>query len=270
MSLWLCRQEQVKRPYYVEGLGIHLHSSQELAYIIYHYPLIALDGFVNDGLLVFLREELNQGFLALKVERWLKSQEDPDEVLMLILQECDYYTPQEISQYRRKIAALRKKHPAEFGKMKADEVFSMKQYGRAVKLYQEILEYPPDQYVDDKFLGRVWNNLGSCYARMFQMDKAYEAYEKAFSGTGSQEVLERMYYLTQFDSRVVMGERFQAMMTEERQDSWEEHLQEVQELSAQSEAVWQLRDLFSQDSTCRLEGAAGLLQKWKQEYRGMV
>lgn len=49
MSLWLCRQERVNRPFLVEPLGIHLYSSQELSYVIYHYPLLVLDGFWADG-----------------------------------------------------------------------------------------------------------------------------------------------------------------------------------------------------------------------------
>lgn len=41
--------------------GIHLYSSQELSYVIYHYPLLVLDGFVGENLFTFLREELNHG-----------------------------------------------------------------------------------------------------------------------------------------------------------------------------------------------------------------
>ena len=73
MSLRLCRSEKVKNPYYVSFLGVHLYSSQELAYVIYHYPLLVMDHLVDDRLLDFLREELNLGFLALKLENWRKS-----------------------------------------------------------------------------------------------------------------------------------------------------------------------------------------------------
>lgn len=51
---------------------VHLYSSQELAYVIYHYPLLVMDHLVDDRLLDFLREELNLGFLALKLENWKK------------------------------------------------------------------------------------------------------------------------------------------------------------------------------------------------------
>lgn len=36
MSLILCRQEPVKIPLYIEDLGIHIYSSQELCYVIYN------------------------------------------------------------------------------------------------------------------------------------------------------------------------------------------------------------------------------------------
>ena len=65
MSLLLCRQEHVKRPYFVEAMGVHLYSSQELSYVIFNHPLLVLDDFIDERLLTFLREELNQGFWLL-------------------------------------------------------------------------------------------------------------------------------------------------------------------------------------------------------------
>ena len=47
MSLILCRQEPVASPYFVEELGVHLYSSQELNYVIYHHPLLVMEDFVN-------------------------------------------------------------------------------------------------------------------------------------------------------------------------------------------------------------------------------
>ena len=103
MSLLLCSQEYARRPLYVELLGIHLFTPQELSYVIYHYPLLVLDGFINDSLLEFLREELNMGLLAVKLERWLKRQEKLDEALLLILQESGYYSGAEIGRFKHRL-----------------------------------------------------------------------------------------------------------------------------------------------------------------------
>ena len=58
MSLILCRQEPVKIPLYIEDLGIHIYSSQELCYVIYNNPLLVLEDFIDKRLTEFLRSEL--------------------------------------------------------------------------------------------------------------------------------------------------------------------------------------------------------------------
>lgn len=270
MSLLLCRQENVKRPYYVEPLGIRIYSSQELSYVIYHYPMLVMEGFVGENLFEFMREELNQGFLVLKLEQLLKSGEDTDEVLIMILQECDYYRPGEINHYRQKLSSLRKKHPAEFKKLLGDELFSMGQYGRALGIYRELLDFPRDEYVDEQFVGRIWNNLGSCYARMFQTERAFEAYGHAYSRTQEPLVLKELYCLTRLDERLKLGERLKLLITEEMMKQWDQNMEEAKIQAGKSRAVSQLNDVFEKDSEERLEKEAELLHTWKQEYRSMI
>ena len=86
MSLILCRQEPVRHPFYIERLGIHIASSQELCYVIYQNPLLVLDGFVDDRLIEFIRSELGLSFLAGKLEAWQRSGESQDELPIVILQ----------------------------------------------------------------------------------------------------------------------------------------------------------------------------------------
>jgi len=270
MSLWLCRQENVKNPFYMEPMGIYLYSSQELSYVIFNHPLLVLDDFVSEELLAFLRDELNQGFLALKLERWQKSGESPDEMLTLILQECDYYSAADITHFRQQVQALRKKHPAEYRKLKADELFSMRQYGRAAKLYRGLLDYPADNYVDEMFVGRIWNNLGSCYARMCQPEPALEAYEKAYLYTKQQQVLEQICELVCLDGRLTPSDRISTLITDELRTQSAERVAQAQEHAADAEAVRGIDELFARDPIKRQAGAAALLGRWKQEYRSMV
>ena len=128
----------------------------------------------------------------------------------------------------------------------------------------------PDEYVNDMFRGQIWNNLGSCYARMFQLEKAFDAYEKAYMRTSQIQVLERLYYLSQIDSRLVPGDRLKAMMTEERVREWDQKMIAARENAARSDQVKDLEILFSKDPVKRLDGETRLLGKWKQEYRSMV
>lgn len=268
MSLRLCRTEQVKHPYYIKFLGVHLYSSQELSYVIYHYPLLVIDRLVDDRLLDFLREDLNMGFLALKLDNWRKSGEDPDEMLIFILQESDYYSQAEIAEYRQTLASLRKQPVAEMQKQRADAYFSMRQYGKAVKMYQEILE--DDHAGEDAFTALVWNNLGACYGRMFLFDKAAEAFEKAYNRSGSRTCLRSLYWISKLDERLPLGGRLSSLITEQEQAKWDEQLKKAREDAAQSGAVKQLETWFVDGAESRMKEAEKLVEQWKSEYRAMV
>ena len=271
MSLILCRQEPAKHTYYFEGLGVHLYSSQEICYVIYNNPLLVLDGFVDDHLLDFMRDELDMGFLAMKLEKWRQSGEDPDELLFLILQECDYYNPAEISRFRQQIAAYRKMSAAEFAKAKADYLFSRKQYGKAVAEYGKILEMPPKtEGVDNEFLARIYNNLGASYARLFMTDKAFQAYVKSFDLVKSSEVLKRLCYLMKWNPALAAKDRIQSLISEDVKAECDRNMEQAEKDAEHAECIAELDELFMKDPIRRLAGAGEMVQKWKGEYRSMV
>ena len=104
---------------------------------------------------------------------------------MFLLQESDYYSANEISEYRQTLSSYRKQPAAQIKKLRGDALFGMRQYGKAVKLYQEILDNPPEEAAEEQLTAQVWNNLGACYGRMFLFDKAAEAFAKAYNRSGS-------------------------------------------------------------------------------------
>lgn len=268
MSLRLCKQEPVKNPYYVNFLGIHLYSSQELSYVIYHYPLLVMDRLVDDRLLEFLRDDLNMGFLALKLDNWRKSGEDPDEMLIFLLQEGDYYSQTEITEYRQMLTRLRQQSSTDIRKQRADMYFTMRQYGRAAKLYQEILE--SDDAGNDTFTALVWNNLGSCYGRMFLFDKAAEAFEKAYNRSGNRTCLRSIYWISKLDDRIPLGERFRNTITDQEREAWENQFEKARETAAHSDQIRQLETCFLDKTGTIPEAARTMIENWKSEYRAMV
>ena len=270
MGLILCRQEPVKHPFYIERLGIHIYSSQELCYVIYNNPLLVLEDFIDEALLTFIREELDMEFLAARLEKWRRSGENNDEQLLIILQECDYYTAIEINRFRQHILMIRKMHPADFEKAKADYIFQQKQYGKAILAYEKILEFPKDHFVNDIFMGKIWNNLGTAYARMFQPEKAYQAFDKAYLLTKDQAVLQRIYYLSIMNPELSQKERYQSLMTEELKRVWDVELEKAKDKAQTAESIVELNKLFQRDSIKRMAGATELVSRWKQEYRTML
>jgi len=140
MSLILCRQEPVTVPLYIEDLGIHIYSSQELCYVIYNNPLLVLEGFIDKRLTEFLRSELRMPFLAERVEKWMDSHGATEEILYLILKECNYYTPKEQAAYRQTVNGLKKLSEEEYEKRRADYFYGLDLFGKAVTIYEQILD----------------------------------------------------------------------------------------------------------------------------------
>lgn len=270
MSLILCRQEPVKHPFYVENLGIHIYSSQELCYVIYNHLMLVLDDFVDDALIAFIRDELDMGFTALKLERWRKSGESLDEMLLIILQECDYYTTVEISKFRQQLQTIRKMNPLEYHKNKADYLFACEQYGKAIASYKKILEDGQLKELGDAFAGKIYNNLATAYARVFQFKRAFQAYTMSYSLLKDIGIIQKLYFLTKMDSSLELGERFQAIVTDDYKRQWDARIDQAREIASESDKIEDLNELFSKDPIKRMAGAAQMVQRWKQEYRNMA
>lgn len=271
MSLLLCRKEPVENPFYVPELGIHLYSSQELCYVIYENPLLVMDDFVDDGLIRFIRDDLSMRPLAEKLETWKKSRENPDNMLLLILMECFYYPAAEINRYRQTLIQLRKSHPANFVKARADYLMEKRQYGKAILLYEKLLAYPKDRVVNERFFSRVWCCLGSCHARMFQAEKAYHAYEKAyFFDSQKEEILERIYYLKAMFPNLTLSARMKSLLNGAKQSKWDKKIAEAKKKGKESESVKKLDELFMKNPEARIKAAENLVHQWKQEYRSMM
>ena len=195
MSLILCRQEPVKIPLYIEDLGIHIYSSQELCYVIYNNPLLVLEDFIDSRLTEFLRSELRMPFLAEKIEKWMESRGATEEILYLILQECNYYSPKEQAAYRQTVNGLKKLTEEEYKKRRADYFYGLDLFGKAVTIYEQILD-GAGRHLSGDFRGKVWNNIAACYAKLFCYQKAMHAYENAWNAKAEAEYVKRMYFLT--------------------------------------------------------------------------
>lgn len=270
MSLYLCRQEPVKQPFYFEILGVRLYSSQELCYVIYNNPLLVMDGFVDKNLLDFIREDLDMPFLSEKLEKLQQSGEQEDELLSLILHECDYYSAAEAGKFSRQLKNYRKMSGTEFLKARADYLFTIKQYGKSAAEYRKILELPKGEQGDDNFKAKLYNNLGASYARLFMTEKAYKAYEKSFDLMKNGEILKRICYLSQWNTGLAVSERFSSLITDEMKQECEAERKHAEENAAGAESLKVLEELFQKDPIKRMQGAGDMIRKWKQEYRNIM
>ncbi len=269
MSVIVCRQKRAGHPYFLEELGVNIYTCQELCYGIYHHPILFMDGIMNQNLVDFIRDEFGMGFVAARLEQRMKSGDKPEELLFLFMQECDYYTTGEMNKLRQAVTLLRKLPAYEYAKRKADYLVKFKQYGKAIAGYQELLE-TEDKRADEQFASRVWSNLGACYARIFQFKEAMEAYNRAYEKKRDLSTLERMYHLTLLNPKLELKERYKSVISPELMEKWNGDFERAKEEAKDSKEVKEIGRLFERDSVRRMEGAALLVEEWKQEYRGMA
>ena len=270
MSLLLCRREPVERPYYIDVLGIHVFSSQELCYVIYNNPLLVMEEFVNDALIGFVRTQLDMALVADRMERLMETGSRAEEVLLLFMSECDYYTEKELLRFKTAVNGYRRLKPEEYERKRADYLFGRRQYGRAAVRYEKILEYSEEQKLTDSFLAGIYYNLGASYAQMFQFQKALTAYDKSYGLEAKEDVLKRMYFLSQFSPELEIKSQYRGLFKEELCRSWDQEFAQTKLDAEQAKEVRDLRALFKKDPVKRMSGAVRLVQRWKQEYRKMV
>lgn len=269
MSVWLCRQEPVKRPFYIRELDLHIHSSQELSYVIVNNPLLALEDFVDERLFAFVNEQLDMGFLSLKMERLKRAGESDSEVLCLFLQEADYCLPAEITAFRQKAVLYKKMPLPQYRKEQADYLFRIGQYRKALSVYHKIMEMPRDIHISDGFLGTIQGNMAASYARLLQYEQAAKAYEKSYFYAKDPAILKRLYFLTKIEAKLKLSDHVGALMAEAVNPEWEEEFETFHKQVLDSEERKQLSELFGRDSIRRLQGAAAMINDWKRKYRRM-
>lgn len=269
MSLILCRPESVRQPLYMDALGVHLYSSQELCYVIVNHPFLVMDGFFSDTVIDFIKKELEMPYLAAKIGTYLE-EEKTDEALICILQECGCTPKEEINRFQHKLETLRKMSPADYAKEKADYYCKNRKYGRAISLYEQILAMPKETRGDDWFIGKVWNNLAAAYVNMFYFDKAMTAYERACDRTGSEKVLKQMYFLKKLCPNLEMRERYLGAVTDDNRKEWD---QEYDQAASKASELEEIRNIERTAELPAEEGRQTLIRQtaaWKREYREMA
>lgn len=270
MSLMLCRQEPVASPYFIEELGIHIYSSQELCYVIYNHPLLVMEDFVNERLVAFLRTELRMPFLAERILKWIDGRGTSDELLFLILQDCSYYSKQEQANFRQEITNLRKLPAEEYEKRRADYFYGLGLYGRSISMYEKLLDGDGRRKPSAEFRGKLWNNIAACYCKLFCYQKAMYAYECAWNEKPEREYIKRMYLLTRMEPELKMKDRYQELILKEDTDAWDKEMQENMKAAKESGPATRLAQMFEKDPIKRISGASEVLNRWKLEYRKMI
>ena len=251
--------KRAETPFYVEKLNMHIWSREELSYIIYNYPLIALLSVPGAELFSWMKNELKMEEAAARLSDDLRSGESSENLLLYILSACGYYEKEEIRGFMERLKEI-KRFPDhrllwETGKLyyKAGRLELSEE-----KLKEALSAIKPLDRKEELYDDACSIICDLVAVRMLRFDRegALELLSQVLSAGRFKRALEYQYLIT--------GE---ADLTKSEKDALTaKKLAAVKEAKL-SGAAGEVREISGLKDDAFFEKAGELLRSWKDEYR---
>ena len=267
MSLILCRR-RADKPFYHSKLNIELWTEQELCYVIYHYPLLCLKDFVDERLLIWLSQELGLEHLVNLLKENVRAGESPENQLMCILQECNYYTAGEVMDFGKHMAELRKCSEDELILKEGKLLYAAGKYTAAYDRISEALR------VLNESLRYMKNGLDKAKLSERKADMLCDLAVIALKMTDEKKALELLISseLTYYNKRAVKM-RYLINGAGELGDDEKAELDKIKNeavrKSHETKGYKEISELFERDSIRIIREAKQIISSWKNNYRMM-
>ena len=190
--------------------GIRIFSAEELCYCIMKHPLLFMDGFASGPMLRFLEEGAGERLLAAELRKLQEARVREDDLLLRLPELLGYTRGQELTELRSKLLSFRQLTEPEYMKEKADEMFRLRRFGRAVMLYDRILSGDEEKALPVRLKGRILASKGSACANLFLFEKAFRAYSEAWRLLHEEDILKRIWFLSLTEPVIGAREKYQA------------------------------------------------------------
>lgn len=270
MGLILCSENEAKKPYYIEELSVNIYSIEELCYIIYEHPLLVLDNFISPGLIEFINIDLGMNILAAQLTKMSQERHLEDSMLIYILEFAEIYRSSEISRYRSELNNLRKLKKADFLKEKADYMFRLRRYGKAIRYYKAVIKMYAEKNPRDKLLAKTYHNVASAFANLFMFDKAYEYYVQAYNILGDKHILKRLYLLSYLDKRDGLKLKYTESLGTDIMQYWDEEFNQTVTKVKQAIDKEEIDNIFKKDPIKLRKLLIEEISRFKVDYRNMI
>lgn len=268
-GLIYCREPKVTVPYYARELGVSLYSAEELCYYIVNYILLLQPDFIDERLYRFIGQQLCRPDLEGKLRKWMSQVPDLYQGLMVILQDLHFYNDTELNQFKQKLDGLRQAGPLELLKKKGDFFLDVRQYGNALRIYDQLLR-EAETGRDPDFQARIWHNRGIACVELMQFQEAMECLTKAWQQLRLESIAQEMFVLYYMEPGLIMPEETVKSVPGETQYRWKEEAEAFEKNAAYMGKAQDIAEAFGKDVIRRREAIKVLLKNWKQEYREMA
>lgn len=184
----LCTTKEASNPFIFLNTKVEINNYEELCFYIYNNTVLISKSSLSDKLFDWIRDELDMPALAAKLSALSNKTSFAQDLLVEILNEGDYYEPEEIKIYVEACQKYRKLNKCQRKKLKADAYLGYRRYIKAASIYDDIIENPED-IPDREFLGNVYHNRAVAAANNLDTEDAKKCFLKAYELNDNEESL---------------------------------------------------------------------------------
>lgn len=271
MGVILVEKNNPRERLYLEDLGLHVETAEELSYLILKYPPLFLENFVGEAFFVFVERGALRPALARELRGCRGENARNEEVLARFLARSGYASPRQQSiflQDAKEYLAL----PRERAELKRGDIFfTLQKYGKAVGAYERALA---DDRLDRALKSRLLDREGAALANLFLAERAFDCLQTAYALGRDRNTIKRMYFLAESETDETLRARFRRELPEVRdseKERWDAQLREVTARAAKGREAKEVTAIFAeQDETKRRAMEEKVIAQWREEYRSMV
>lgn len=271
-NLTLCVGELSKTPYYIVSLGVNVYSMEELCYALFGNVYVLDIDIMDDELVAFIREQLNNPDLADELALIVKEKRSLGDFIVAILSDIAYCPEDELKRIKQILLDNAGLGYARKRKARGDNMLKSQKYSLAIDEYQYILQNIESDD-EPELYAAILHNIGTAYARLFLFEKAASYYKEAYQIKGERE--SRIQYLMAL--RLTMRrEQYERLLLrfgyEEDIVEEAERRMDVSQASKPESAAYErykeVKRLQERGRVAEYYRAVDItLNEWKQEYR---
>lgn len=184
----LCTKKEASHPFIFLNTKVEINTYEELCFYIYNNTVLISKSALSDKLFDWIRDELDMPELAAKLVALSNKTSFAQDLLVEILNEGDYYEPEEIKTYVEAWQKYRKLTASQRKKLKADGYLGYRRYIKAASIYDDIIDNQED--IQDKvFIGNVYHNRAIASANNLDTEDAKQYFLKAYELNENEESL---------------------------------------------------------------------------------
>ena len=268
MGLILCNGGSSAEGYLARSPGVRFHTLEELCWWVNAYPELFLRNDPDEALCSFVGETLGEKSIALQLLNLRDNDKDGGLFCIRLLELSGLYSGEELNSFRERVRDILSEPEDVFLRKKADLFTTLGRYGRALKIYEDLLSRTEKS--DAKKRAELLGCRGAASANLFRFAEAEECYAEALRTAPEEQYLRQLYFLFRLEEDKDHAGQIAGTADPDLVRKWDGEFEEGIKAAGESGEVRASVEAFYGDPVQRERKAAALTAGLKKRYREIL